>query len=225
MIATSDGRARSFRSRRCPSPIFMPRSWRGSPRLRSMSKSGRCRSEVVDATPFTERTAISDYRPEIAERLWRIFSIADMALKRFRGELPRQVESVARLLGQLRPRDDALFGAHGAAASGRHSEPRRLGDARGLFARSLERRFLAGHAGASSGRHSMRTPTRSRRASPRRRWTLRRSIIRRCASSCSPMTICARSPTRRPPFRTFFAATYNAAADLGRWPRDLLERR
>ena len=42
-------------------------------------------TEVVDATPFTERTAVSEYRPEIAERLWRILSIADMALKRFRG--------------------------------------------------------------------------------------------------------------------------------------------
>jgi hypothetical protein len=43
-------------------------------------------TEVVDATPFTERTTISDYRPEIAERMWRLFSIADVALKRFRGD-------------------------------------------------------------------------------------------------------------------------------------------
>ena len=43
-------------------------------------------TEVVDATPFTERTAVSEYRPEIAHRLWRIFATADMALKRFRGE-------------------------------------------------------------------------------------------------------------------------------------------
>jgi len=41
-------------------------------------------TEVVDATPFTKRTAVSEYRPEIANRLWRIFSIADMALRRFR---------------------------------------------------------------------------------------------------------------------------------------------
>ncbi len=43
-------------------------------------------TEVVDATPFTERTAVSEYRPEIAERLWRILAIADMAVKRFRGD-------------------------------------------------------------------------------------------------------------------------------------------
>lgn len=43
-------------------------------------------TEVVDATPFTERTAVSAYRPDVAERIWKIFSIADMTLKRFRGE-------------------------------------------------------------------------------------------------------------------------------------------
>jgi Family of unknown function (DUF5996) len=42
--------------------------------------------EVVDVTPFEERTAISEYRPEIAERMWRIFSIADIALKRLRAD-------------------------------------------------------------------------------------------------------------------------------------------
>lgn len=42
--------------------------------------------EVVDATPFTARTAVSEYRADIAERLWRILSIADMALKRFRAD-------------------------------------------------------------------------------------------------------------------------------------------
>jgi hypothetical protein len=42
--------------------------------------------EVVDATPFTARTAVSEYRADIAERLWRILSISDMALKRFRAD-------------------------------------------------------------------------------------------------------------------------------------------
>jgi hypothetical protein len=50
--------------------------------------------EVMDATPFTERKTVSEYRPDIAERMWRIFSIADMALKRFRdGFLGKQSPS------------------------------------------------------------------------------------------------------------------------------------
>jgi len=50
--------------------------------------------EVMDATPFTERTAVSDYRPDIAERLWRVLSIADASLKRFRsGFLGKQSPS------------------------------------------------------------------------------------------------------------------------------------
>jgi hypothetical protein len=50
--------------------------------------------EVMDATPFTERKAVSGYRPEIAERLWRILSIADASLKRFRsGFLGKQSPS------------------------------------------------------------------------------------------------------------------------------------
>jgi len=39
--------------------------------------------ELVEAIPFGENRSVSEYQPEIAERLWRILSIADMALKRF----------------------------------------------------------------------------------------------------------------------------------------------
>jgi hypothetical protein len=40
--------------------------------------------EVADATPFPARTTVSEYRPEIARRLWEILLIGDMSLKRFR---------------------------------------------------------------------------------------------------------------------------------------------
>lgn len=40
--------------------------------------------EVVEAVPFPDDKGHSDYRPPIAERLWRIMLIADGELKRFR---------------------------------------------------------------------------------------------------------------------------------------------
>jgi hypothetical protein len=41
--------------------------------------------EVIEAIPFPENHALCEYRPEIAERFFRILSFADMALKRFCG--------------------------------------------------------------------------------------------------------------------------------------------
>ncbi len=42
--------------------------------------------EVVTAVPFTEQTGPCTYVPDVAERMWRILLIADMALKKFRGK-------------------------------------------------------------------------------------------------------------------------------------------
>ncbi len=42
--------------------------------------------EVPTAVPFKENTEPCEYAPEVAESLWRILLIADMALKRFRAE-------------------------------------------------------------------------------------------------------------------------------------------
>jgi hypothetical protein len=41
--------------------------------------------EVVNAVPFVENTAACVYVPKVAERMWRVLIVADMALKRFRG--------------------------------------------------------------------------------------------------------------------------------------------
>ena len=57
--------------------------------------------------------------------------------------LPRQGQPGALLLGRLRPGGDALLGADGAAAPGRHPARRRRGDARGVFSRGEQRRLLA----------------------------------------------------------------------------------
>jgi hypothetical protein len=40
--------------------------------------------EVATAVPFAENTSPCVYRPEVAEVMWRLFSLADLALKRFR---------------------------------------------------------------------------------------------------------------------------------------------
>jgi hypothetical protein len=39
--------------------------------------------EGIEAVPFTEDHGHSDYRPEVARRMWKIFLIAEMEMKRF----------------------------------------------------------------------------------------------------------------------------------------------
>jgi hypothetical protein len=42
--------------------------------------------EVIEAVPFTEDRRAYEYRPDVANRIWQILSIADMTLKGFRGD-------------------------------------------------------------------------------------------------------------------------------------------
>ena len=110
--------------------------------------------------------------------------------------LPRQGEPRAFLLGQLRPRGDALLRPAGAAASRRRAGPARRGHPRSLFARGQQRRLLAGQrrlpAGGLlllrlSGAAGLPRPAASR---PERASTLR------SASSSCPTIRCAPPATR-----------------------------
>jgi hypothetical protein len=86
IIATSDNKREVIPLAAMPVAAFYAEVMARLAALRIEVKIWPVPTEVLDATPFPERTAVSDYRPEIAESIWRIFSIADMALKRFRGD-------------------------------------------------------------------------------------------------------------------------------------------
>ena len=104
VIATSDGRREEMPlALAAACRISTPSSSRGSAALGIDVAIWPVPVEVADAVPFTEDHGHSEYEPEIAERLWRILSIADMALTRFRGGFLGKAQPGAFLLGQLRP--------------------------------------------------------------------------------------------------------------------------
>ena len=181
-------------------------------------------TEVVDVTPFPERIAVSEYHPEIAERMWRLFAIADMALKRFRGDF----------LGKSSP-SHVFWGGFDLAMtrfSGRRA-PEHPGGIPNLAdwvtreayshevwsagfwpgtAGSFERPAFyayaypepAGFAAAKVGALALYHPT------------LREFVL----PYDEVQTLSDPSAT----VDAFLRSTYAAAADLGRWPRSELER-
>ena len=136
-------------------------------------------------------------------------------LQDFPCRLYRQSKSGAFLLGKLRFGDYPLFRPPRTAASGRISQPARFGNAGSVFARRAERRVLARRTGTRSVVLRLRL-SRAQRfrgcrvASPgvwngaMREFLLPYDSVRTSAD----------------PDRTaldFFEATYEAAANLGRW--------
>ena len=89
-------------------------------------------NEIADAIPFAEDIAPRDYRPDSAERLHAALACIEPVFERFRAGFTGQIEPGAFLLGQLRPRRDALFRPHRAAASGRVAGPARPNHPRSL---------------------------------------------------------------------------------------------
>ena len=78
-------------------------------------------NEIADAVRFRDDQQHVSYDAAAAQRFWRVLAQTDRVFGQFRTALPRQVQSGAFLLGQLRSRGDAIFRPPRAAASGRHS--------------------------------------------------------------------------------------------------------
>ena len=75
VIATSDGRREDDAARLAAAAGVLRRVLRrGSPRSASTSRSGRCRSRSSTPCRSPRTRGHSEYRPEIAERLWRILA-------------------------------------------------------------------------------------------------------------------------------------------------------
>ena len=111
--------------------------------------------------------------------------------------VPRQGEPGAFLLGQLRPRGDALLRPTGAAASRRHSRPARRGHARGLFARGEQRRLLARQRRLSAGRVLFVRLSDTDRLRAGRDRSARRGLVEgRWANGCCRTSWFAPRPTR-----------------------------
>ena len=178
-------------------PISTPSSWRGSPRSGSMYASGRCRSR--SSTPFRSPRirAISEYRPEIAERLWRILLIADMALKRFRGDFVGKASPAHFFWGSF---DLAMTRFSGRAAPEHPGGIPNLADwvTREAYSHEVwSAGFWPGTAGGFErpAFYAYAYPEPPGFADGAGRRPAPRPTARRCGSSCFPMTMCG---ARRP---------------------------
>jgi hypothetical protein len=181
-------------------------------------------TEVVDATPFTERNAVSEYRPDVANRLWHIFSIADMALKRFRSDFvgkssPSHVFwggfdlAMTRFSGRRAPEHPGGIPnlADWVTREAYSHEVWSAGFWPGSVGAFERPAFYAyaypeppGFSGAAVETPALYHPTL-------------REFLLPYDDVCTLADPAAR-------VRGFLRSTYSAAADLGRWPRSELER-
>ena len=162
------------------------------------------RAHQRDAERNSRRRAVSRriaahaaYDRDFVNRFWRVLLALARRVLAFPHRLSRQGEPGAFLLGQLRPRGDALFRA---ARRRRIRAACRTCRTRSR-ARPIRTRCRARASGRAAGRSTIRrsipTPIRRRRALPRRRCSrTRRSGRRSSANSSCRMTRCAPRASR-----------------------------
>jgi hypothetical protein len=138
--------------------------------------------------------------------------------------LHRQGQSRPFLLGEFRPRGDALLRPHGAASRRCHAQRGELGHGRGLFARGQQLRFLAGQRRL---RESGLLRVCVSRAGGLWRHAVEhaRSLLRQGPGAVHPALRC-RPAIARPDalLLGFLQETYEAAATRANWDRQALER-
>ncbi len=171
--------------------------------------------EVVEAIPFEEDTAHAAYDPESARRFWRVLQHADRALHEHRSRFLGKASPVHFFWGSF---DLALTFFSGRTAPphpGGVPQPARPGGPRGVLARVLERRILAGERRPGhrrAGLLRLRLPGAGRLPGRRRRSVGRDlqpghggvcpSSTRRCGGRGTRRGCCgssSRAPTRPPP--------------------------
>ena len=132
----------SVRSGRCRLPSSMPPCWR-SRRGRARHPPSRRTQRSRSRHPVRRGQGAAGLRSRQRRAPARRFAQRRPGLPPVPLILPRQGQPGPFLLGQLRSRRHPLLGPPGAAPSGRHPQPSRRGDPRGLQPRSLKRRLLA----------------------------------------------------------------------------------
>lgn len=180
--------------------------------------------EVATAIPFPDDHAQREYRPEIAERFWRILSIADMALKHFCEGFLGKTSPTHFFWGSF---DLAMTRFSGRRAPEHPGGVPNLADwvTREAYSHEVwSTGFWPGTAG-SFGRPAFYAyaypeppgfaaapiPAPGHYHANLREFLLPYDTVRQAADP-------------RASVAGFLSATYSAAADLGGWPRSALER-
>jgi hypothetical protein len=175
--------------------------------------------------PFTDAHADSEYRPEIAERLWRILAIADMALRRFRGDFLGKASPVHFFWGSF---DLALTRFSGRRAPEHPGGVPNLADwvTREAYSHEVwSCGFWPGTAGAFARpafyAYSYPEPPGFDKARVRPSLAFYSPTMR---EYLLPYDEVRQGPDAAAAVQAFLQSTYTAAANLGGWNRAELER-
>ena len=176
-------------------------------------------NEVPDAIPFAEDHVHAAYDPDTCGAF--IGAARGRACSSGSDCVPRQVEPGAFLLGQLRPRGDALLRSAGAAAPGGISN---LPDdvTREAYSHEVSSAGFWPGGGPLTTRRSIRMPIPRPRATRARADPPKPTTQPRPASSL-PYDVVRTSPDPELALSTFLETTYRAAADAAHWDRAALE--
>jgi hypothetical protein len=225
VIATSDGRREDMKLASRPLPDFYEKF---TARLAALGVHVRIWPvpvEVPEAIPFAEDTSHSVYRPEIAQRLWRILLLADSALRDACGDFVGKLSPVHFFWGSF---DLAVTRFSGRRAPEHPGGVPNLADwvTREAYSHEVASAgFWPGTAGGYErpafyayaypeppGFPAARvSPAEAFYSSPLREFLLPYDEVRRLPDPCRAV-------------RDFVETSYRATADLGRWPREEIER-
>ncbi len=108
-------------------------------------------SEMANATRYSQDRRHASYDAAAAHRFWRALVQIDRVFKLFRSGFLGKASPVHFFWGSFDLAANPLFGAVGAAPSGRHPRPARRGHLRSLLARGKQRWVLARQRRLSAG--------------------------------------------------------------------------
>lgn len=224
-IATSDGMAEALPLRSQPLPAFHAELFARLRRLGIDVEIWPVPVEVADAVPFTEDSGHSAYDPEIAGRLHEILVLADMALAEFRSGFVGKCSPVHFFWGGF---DLAVTRFSGREAPPHPGGIPNVGDWVMVEAYSHELSSCGFWPGTLGGNerpafycYAYPEPTGFSAAPVRPGEAFYSANLR---EFLLPYDAVRRSPEPQTLVREFLQSTYEAAANRGKWDRNILER-
>jgi hypothetical protein len=226
VIATSDGRREIMPLAARPLSRFYAEFMQRLAALKIELRIWPVPVEVIEATPFAEDDGHSEYRPDVARRLWEILLIADMTLKRFRGRFVGKTSPAHLFWGGF---DLAMTRFSGRRAPQHPGGIPHLADwvTREAYSHEVwSAGFWPGTAGAFErpGFYAYAYPEPPGFATAKvdpsaaaYNTTLKEYLL--------PYDEVRMLPDPAAAVIAFLRSTYQAAADAGRWPRSELERK
>jgi hypothetical protein len=226
IIATSGGRREDMKLASRPLPDFYEKFMARLAALRIDIRIWPVPVEVSEAIPFTEDEGHSAYRPEVAEQLWRILLVANSALRGACGGFVGKLSPVHFFWGSF---DLAVTRFSGRRAPEHPGGVPNLADRVTREAYSHEVASAGFWPGTAGGyerpafyAYAYPEPPGFSAAQISPAEAVYNGALR---EFLLPYDELRRLPDPAAAVRDFVETSYRAAADLGKWPREEIERR